>query len=125
VETRLSLAPGQNGTKKLLATYGERLLRVRYRYDAARGVRHKTSPKPPCARGSRPRARSGAQNTGCGRSTGRPWWNSGCRAAWFRMSWPEIHPYTDIPAHMRISTLGQLHTQVYAFGVLRKSTKSS
>lgn len=42
VETRLSLAPGQNGTKKLLATYGERLLRVRYRYDAARGVRHKT-----------------------------------------------------------------------------------
>ena len=42
METRLSLAPGQNGTKKLLATYGERLLRVRYRYDAARGVRHKT-----------------------------------------------------------------------------------
>jgi hypothetical protein len=42
VETRLSLAPGQNGTKKLLARYGERLLRVRYRYDAARGVRHKT-----------------------------------------------------------------------------------
>jgi hypothetical protein len=42
VETRLSLVPGQNGTKKLLARYGERLLRVRYRYDAARGVRHKT-----------------------------------------------------------------------------------
>jgi len=42
VETRLSLAPGQNGTKKLLATYGERLLRVRYRYDAALGMRHKT-----------------------------------------------------------------------------------
>ena len=42
METRLSLAPGQNGTKKLLARYGERLLRVRYRYDAARGVRHKT-----------------------------------------------------------------------------------
>jgi len=42
METRLSLAPGQNGTKKLLATYGERLLRLRYRYDAARGVRHKT-----------------------------------------------------------------------------------
>ena len=42
METRLSLAPGQNGTKKLLATYGERLLRVRYRYDATRGVRHKT-----------------------------------------------------------------------------------
>lgn len=42
METRLSLAPGQNGTKKLLARYGERLLRVRYRYDAKRGLRHKT-----------------------------------------------------------------------------------
>jgi hypothetical protein len=42
VETRLSLAPGQNGTKKLAARYGERLLRVRYRYDANRGLRHKT-----------------------------------------------------------------------------------
>ena len=42
METRLSLAPGQNGTKKLLATYGERLVCVRYRYDAARKVRHKT-----------------------------------------------------------------------------------
>ncbi len=42
METRLSLAPGQNGTKKLLATYGDRLVCVRYRYDRARGVRHKT-----------------------------------------------------------------------------------
>lgn len=42
METRLSLAPGQNGTKKLLARYGERLVRVRYRYDAQHGVRHKT-----------------------------------------------------------------------------------
>jgi hypothetical protein len=42
METRLTLAPGQNGTKKLLARYGERLVRVRYRYDAARKVRHKT-----------------------------------------------------------------------------------
>jgi len=42
METRLSLAPGQNGTKKLAARYGERLLRVRYRYDAKRGLRHKT-----------------------------------------------------------------------------------
>jgi len=41
-ETRLSLAPGQNGTKKLAARYGERLVRVRYRYDAARNLRHKT-----------------------------------------------------------------------------------
>ena len=42
IETRLTLAPGQNGTKKLLAKYGERLVCVRYRYDAARKVRHKT-----------------------------------------------------------------------------------
>jgi hypothetical protein len=42
METRLSLTPGQNGTKKLLARYGERLVCVRYRYDAARKVRHKT-----------------------------------------------------------------------------------
>jgi len=42
VETRLSLAPGQNGTKKLVAIYGERLVCVRYRYDAKRQVRHKT-----------------------------------------------------------------------------------
>jgi hypothetical protein len=41
-ETRLTLAPGQNGTKKLLARYGERLVCVRYRYDAGRKVRHKT-----------------------------------------------------------------------------------
>ena len=42
MKTRLSLAPGQNGTKKLLARYGELLVRVRYRYDAARKARHKT-----------------------------------------------------------------------------------
>ena len=42
METRLSLAPGQNGTKKLLARYGDRLICVRYRYDQARGIRHKT-----------------------------------------------------------------------------------
>jgi hypothetical protein len=42
METRLSLAPGQNGTKKLLARYGERLVCVRYRYDLERKLRHKT-----------------------------------------------------------------------------------
>ena len=41
METRLSLAPGQNGTKKLVAIHGE-LVCVRYRYDAKRQVRHKT-----------------------------------------------------------------------------------
>lgn len=42
METRLTLAPGQNGTRKLHAAYGERLVCVRYRYDAQRGLRHKT-----------------------------------------------------------------------------------
>lgn len=42
METRLTLRPGQRGTKKLLARYGERLLRVRYRYDAENGRRLKT-----------------------------------------------------------------------------------
>jgi hypothetical protein len=42
MEMRLSLAPGQYGTRKLLARYGERLVCVRYRYDSARKVRHKT-----------------------------------------------------------------------------------
>jgi hypothetical protein len=42
METRLTLAPGQNGTKKLLAVHGDRLVCVRYRYDAERRLRHKT-----------------------------------------------------------------------------------
>jgi hypothetical protein len=42
VETRLTLRPGQSGTKKLLERYGERLVRVRYLYDEASGRRLKT-----------------------------------------------------------------------------------
>ena len=42
METRLTLRPGQSGTKKLLARYGERLVRVRYLYDEASGRRLKT-----------------------------------------------------------------------------------
>jgi len=42
METRLTLRPGQNGTKKLLERYGERLVRVRYLYDAGTGRRLKT-----------------------------------------------------------------------------------
>jgi hypothetical protein len=38
----LSLKPGQGGTKRLLAKYGERLVCVRYRYDEKRGKRFKT-----------------------------------------------------------------------------------
>lgn len=39
---RLHLKPGQKGTKKLLAEYGERLICVRYRYDEQRKKRLKT-----------------------------------------------------------------------------------
>jgi len=42
VETRLTLRPGQPGTRKLLDKYGERLVCVRYLYDPASGRRLKT-----------------------------------------------------------------------------------
>ena len=41
-KTRLTLSPGSNGTKKLTAQYGERLVCVRYRYDPERHRRIKT-----------------------------------------------------------------------------------
>jgi hypothetical protein len=42
METRLTRRPGEPGTKKLVERYGERLLRVRYVYDAANARRLKT-----------------------------------------------------------------------------------
>jgi hypothetical protein len=36
------LKPGQDGTKRLAAEYGDRLLCVRYRFDETRGVKIKT-----------------------------------------------------------------------------------
>ncbi|MDP2157873.1 MAG: hypothetical protein Q8K68_09225 [Nitrospirota bacterium] len=39
---RLKLKPGQKGTKKLLAQYGDALVCVRYRYDEASRTRIKT-----------------------------------------------------------------------------------
>src|SRR3989441_6273911 len=39
---RLHLKPGKKGTKQLLAQYGDRLVCVRYRYDAQRKKRLKT-----------------------------------------------------------------------------------
>lgn len=42
METRLTLRPGQPGTLKRLERFGERPLRVRYRYDAVTGRRLKT-----------------------------------------------------------------------------------
>ena len=41
-QVRLHLKPGQKGTKGLLAQYGDRLICVRYRYDAQRRMRLKT-----------------------------------------------------------------------------------
>lgn len=42
MRTRLTLRPGQRGTRRLCDEYGDRLVCVRYRYDEARGVRLKT-----------------------------------------------------------------------------------
>jgi len=42
METRATLRPGQKGTRKLLERFGDRLLRVRYVYDAEAGRRYKT-----------------------------------------------------------------------------------
>jgi hypothetical protein len=39
---RLTLKPGQPGTKKLMKAYGDRLVCVRYRYDPVRQKRLKT-----------------------------------------------------------------------------------
>lgn len=42
MEARVTLRPGQRGTKKLLARFGDRLICVRYRYDAAQRKRFTT-----------------------------------------------------------------------------------
>jgi hypothetical protein len=60
METRLTLRPGQPGTRKLVDKCGERLVRVRYVYDPAGGRRLKTvelvvESVPWKARGRRPR----------------------------------------------------------------------
>jgi hypothetical protein len=42
METRLTLRPGQNGTRKLAERFGKRLVRVRYRYDETLRRRYTT-----------------------------------------------------------------------------------
>ena len=42
METRLTIKPGQKGTRRLVAQYGRSLVCVRYRYDTARQKRYKT-----------------------------------------------------------------------------------
>ncbi len=39
---RLTLQPGQAGTKKLVEEYGDRMVCARYRYDAEKCKRYKT-----------------------------------------------------------------------------------
>lgn len=42
METRVTVRPGDKGTKKLVQEFGQKLLCVRYRYDPVRRMRHKT-----------------------------------------------------------------------------------
>jgi len=42
MKTSVKLKPGQKGTKKLVALYGDSLICVRYRYDAVRRKQQKT-----------------------------------------------------------------------------------
>jgi hypothetical protein len=42
MKTRLTLRPGQRGTRRLVAEHGDRLVCVRYRYDDVRKIRIKT-----------------------------------------------------------------------------------
>jgi hypothetical protein len=42
METRVTLKPGDKGTKRMVERFGERLICVRYRYDVARKMRYKT-----------------------------------------------------------------------------------
>jgi hypothetical protein len=42
METRATLRPGQKGTRKLVERYGERLVCVRYMYDARASRQYKT-----------------------------------------------------------------------------------
>ena len=42
METRLTLRPGQNGTRKLTERFGKRLVCVRYRYDETLRKRYTT-----------------------------------------------------------------------------------
>lgn len=42
MRTRLKLKPGQDGTKRLVEKFGDRLVCVRYRYDREKRRRYKT-----------------------------------------------------------------------------------
>ena len=42
MEIKATMKPGQNGTKRYMEKYGDRLLCVRYRYDKPKGRRYTT-----------------------------------------------------------------------------------
>jgi hypothetical protein len=42
MEVKVTLKPGQNGTKRLVEHYGDQLICVRYRYDKLKRKRYKT-----------------------------------------------------------------------------------
>ncbi|MGH8524782.1 MAG: hypothetical protein ACREXY_11365 [Gammaproteobacteria bacterium] len=42
MDVRVTLKPGQKGTRRLATRYGDRLVRVRYRYDKVKRKRYKT-----------------------------------------------------------------------------------
>lgn len=42
MEVKVTLKPGQNGTKHLVEHYGDQLVCVRYRYDKVKRKRYKT-----------------------------------------------------------------------------------
>ena len=42
MEVKVTLKPGQNGTKRLVEQYGDQLVCVRYRYDKVKRKRYKT-----------------------------------------------------------------------------------
>jgi hypothetical protein len=42
MEVKVTLKPGQNGTKHLVEQYGDQLICVRYRYDKVKRKRYKT-----------------------------------------------------------------------------------
>lgn len=42
MHVRTTRRPGESGTQKLVAKYGDKLVALRYRYDAAKKKRYKT-----------------------------------------------------------------------------------
>ena len=42
MQTKATIKPGQNGTKRMMEKYGKRLVCVRYRYDHQQGKRYTT-----------------------------------------------------------------------------------